>query len=137
MRVTDGESKITLYHHWDGYPSNMMPLIREAWEKWGQGWEGARVGKVAGMLCASDPAGYEPEDGHTLHADIEYFYEIDCKDTMHSNTKPKWKVTAYGVDFDFDEVGKLTHKTEAERLHKLGTLVVDTITKAKAEKLQK
>ena len=26
----DWEEKVTLYHHWDGYPDNMIPLFKKA-----------------------------------------------------------------------------------------------------------
>jgi hypothetical protein len=107
VKVTDGADSITLYHHTDGYPSYMIPKIREAWETYGKGWEGARVGKVASMLCAVDPVVFEPEESHDLHMDIEYYYVIDCKDTAHIGTKPVWTVKAYGVDFDQDRLSLL------------------------------
>lgn len=92
----------------------MVPKIREAWETYGQGWEGARVYKVASMLCAVDPTVFELLDYHELHADIEYYYVINCKDTEHIGTKPVWTLTVYGADFNFE--GKLK---DEERLSKL------------------
>lgn len=101
VKVTNGDEKLTLYHHTDGYPENMIPTIQEAWEKYGKGWEGARVYKVAGMLCAIDPMVFEPLDYHDLHSDIEYYYVIDCKGESHSGSKPIWTIKVYEVKFDF------------------------------------
>lgn len=122
VKVTDGEESVTLYHHTDGYPEGMLPLIKEAWEKYGQGWEGARVGKVASMLCAVDPVVFEPEEGHVLHGDIEYYYIINCKDTAHVGTKPDWTVEAYETPFDFEGVTK-----EEDRLKLISTQKVSEI----------
>ena len=130
VKVTDGTESLTLYHHTDGYPSNMLPIIRSAWEKYGQGWEGARVGKVASMLCAVDPTVFEPLDYHTLHGDIEYYYIINCKDTAHTETKPKWTVTVYDVKTNFG--GK---KNDKDRLKELAIVKVDEITEEAASKL--
>lgn len=134
VRVKNEEGdKLTLYHHTDGYPSYMIPKIQEAWKKYGQGWEGARVYKVASMLCAVDPAVFEPLSYHTLHADIEYFYEIDCTGESHTGTKPVWTITAYTADFAFDKDSK---KTEEERLHKFAEIKSDEeLTEEKAEEL--
>ncbi len=131
VRVTNGEDKLTLYHHYDGYPTNMLRLIKEAWEKYGKGWEGARVGKVAGMLCAIDPVIFEPEDTHELHGDIEYFYEVNCKGEQHVGSEPIWEVTTYEVKMDFDN-----KKSEKERLTRLKTVPVDKITDEVAEEIQ-
>lgn len=111
VRVTDGDDAITLYHHTDGYPSYMVPTIRKAWEEYGKGLEGARVYKVASMLCAVDPVVFEPLPYKDLHADIEYFYEINCKGKSHIGAEPVWTVKVFSAGFDFDN-----KKTEKERL---------------------
>jgi hypothetical protein len=130
VKVTDGEQSLTLYHHTDGYPSHMLPVIKKAWDEHGKEWEGARVYKVASMLCAVDPVVFEPLDYHGLHADIEYYYVINCKDTTRVGTRPDWAVTAYEADFDFGG-----HKKDDERLHQLGEMKVSQITEERAENL--
>jgi hypothetical protein len=131
VQVTDGEEKLTLYHHTDGYPSYMLRIIKEAWEKYGKGWEGARVGKVASMLCAVDPVVFEPMDSHDLNCDIEYYYVIDCKGELHTQAKPIWKVKTHVADFDFDRV-----KTNEQRLHILGDVEVNKIDDEYIESLE-
>lgn len=131
VEVTDGDHKITLYHHTDGYPSYMLPLIKSAWKKYGKGWEGARVYKVASMLCAVDPTIFEPLPYHDLHADIEYFYSINCKGKMDMSSEPVWNVTSYEADFDFEQV-----KTRKQRLHKLDSVAVNKITEEYAESVK-
>ena len=127
VKVTDGDNSLTLYHHTDGYPSGILPLIRQAWTKYGQEWEGARVYKVASMLCAVDPVIFEPLDYHTIHGDIEFYYLIDCKGTAHIGTKPDWTVTTYAVSFDFRHMGE-EPKADEERLHALHTCKVSELT---------
>lgn len=135
VKVTDGTHSLTLYHHTDGYPTGILPLIFQAWDKYGRGWEGARVHKVASMLCATDPVIFEPLDYHTLHADIEYYYVINCKDTAHVGTTPDWTVTSYAVAFDFPADGE-NPKADADRLTELHTLKVSEITDAVAEAIE-
>ena len=131
VQVKSGAEKITLYHHTDGYPEYMLPLIQKAWREYGTGWEGARVGKVASMLCAVDPVVFEPEAGQALHGDIEYYYVIDCKDTAHVGTTPDWTVTSYSVNFDFE--GKLSRK---KRLNEMGKIKVSKIDEKYINNLQ-
>lgn len=92
------EQKVTLYHHSDGYPEGMLPLFQEAHNKAIEylqkrqdemtarypslprdklnTWELGRAGKAASFLCYAQPAQFEPEEGHDLHADIEYYYKL-------------------------------------------------------------
>jgi len=81
------EETIQLYHHCDGYPSNMLPLMagaigvfvdREAKRDFpiASNWELGRAGKLAAYIIATDPGGFEPESDTKLHGDIEYFYRI-------------------------------------------------------------
>jgi len=104
---------VTLYHHSDGYPSYMLPLIREGYqqvlkknkeakESFGYTrdvylWEGGRPGKAAAFLCAADPGGFEPEASHDLHSDIEWYYVVTVvnKSGGASGEKPEWKVDVY------------------------------------------
>ena len=131
VQVTDGEEKLTLYHHTDGYPSYMLPLIKKAWSMYGKGWEGARVGKVASMLCAVDPIVFEPEDNHKLHADIEYYYIINCKGGLNISTKAIWTVTIYTVNFYFEN-----KTSDKKRLTKLGETKVGKIDDTYIERLE-
>lgn len=131
VRVEDNDSKLTLYHHTDGYPTYMLKLIRDAWGKYCKGWEGARVNKVASALCAIDPLIFEPLDYHTLHSDIAWFYTINVHDTKHTGTEPVWTVSVYKASFDFDQV-----KKEHERLTLIERLKVDAITDTEAKKIE-
>ena len=67
------DKAITLYHHCDGYPTNMLPLMLSAFAP---DWMHERPGKAAAYLCAVDPGGFEPEEGHELHGDIEWYYVL-------------------------------------------------------------
>jgi hypothetical protein len=98
----EGAESVTLYHHSDGYPSNMLPLIREGYQqvlKKGDYylWQGGRPGKVAGFLCAADPGGFEPEEGHELHGDIEWYYVLRVINKTGGSMaeKPEWVVDVY------------------------------------------
>ena len=64
---------VTLYHHCDGYPTNMLSLMLSAFAP---DWEHERPGKAASFLCAVDPGEFEPEEGHELHSDIEWYYVL-------------------------------------------------------------
>ena len=91
------DEKVTLYHHSDGYPSNIIPLIKKAFEYKGEytnGWEKGRAGKVSSFLCWADPGAFEPEDGHELHGDIEYLYRLFVvNQNMGSiGESPRWEV---------------------------------------------
>jgi hypothetical protein len=97
--IQDGlewEEKVTLYHHTDGYPENMIPLIHEAFTK-ASGWEGGRAGKAASYLCAADPGTMEPEAGHELHGDIEYLYHVYCTNSKNGSLaeSARWEVEIY------------------------------------------
>ncbi len=102
--------KVTLYHHFDGYPSNMLPLIHKAYELSGGGWEAGRAGKMASFLCAADPGQFEPEAGHDLHSgDIAYFYTVKpSNNDKSSDAHPQWIVTAYDPPFDCKGIEDMT-----------------------------
>lgn len=68
--------QITLYHHTDGYPDYMLPTIQKAFKVIGENWERYRAGKVASYLCSVDAGVFEPEEGHELHGDIEFYYKL-------------------------------------------------------------
>lgn len=84
----------TLYHHCDGYPENMLPLIGGAYQ---DVWQAGRVGKAAAMIVGADPLGFELEDGHHLHGDIEYYYVVNIIDG-------EWTIIAYQVSFPSSSV---------------------------------
>ena len=117
VKVTNGEESLTLYHHTDGYPDYMLPTIKKAWEKYGQGWEGARVYKVASMLCAVDPIIFEPLDYHGLHPDIKYYYIINCKNESHVGAKPVWEIEIYTVNNNWKEQIGGKPKQELKQLY--------------------
>lgn len=116
---------MTLYHHWDGYPRNMLRLFVDAFripmkkdaeyrERLGvapsddkTAWELGRGGKVVSYLCAADPGGFEPEKTNDLHWDIEWYYIIHCinKEGGHTRDPVEWKIEVFYLTYqpgDFD-----------------------------------
>ncbi len=86
-----GETRaFTLYHHCDGYPEYMLPCLVEAWNlarerhaarDWGDRpfdhqFHLGRVEKVAAMICAADPDGFDCLPYNDLHGDIEFLYVV-------------------------------------------------------------
>jgi hypothetical protein len=100
VSANNDDSMVTLYHHTDGYPSYMVPLIAKAYRHaikpsphgYARAWQAARVGKAAGELCWADPGVMEPEAGHELHGDIEYLYRVYVSGGMHIKATGKWEV---------------------------------------------
>jgi hypothetical protein len=91
------QEAISLYHHSDGYPDNIIPLLREAFKLCGQNYQAGRAGKAASFICAVDPGNFEPEDNHQLHGDIEYYYLVHLIN-KHNGTLaevPDWMVEVY------------------------------------------
>jgi hypothetical protein len=87
--------KVTLYHHSDGYPEYIIPKIYEAYMYEGaSAWGKGRAGKVASFLCWSDPGAFEPEEGHQLHDDIEYYYQVYCNE-KEFGANAQWEVEIY------------------------------------------
>src|SRR5258705_11745476 len=78
---------VVLYHHCDGYPTGMLPIIEAAYtlattpgkHSINYAWQAGRPGKAAAYLCASDPSGFDVESSTDLHSDIEWFYSIECQ----------------------------------------------------------
>lgn len=98
------EEKRTLYHHCDGYPQRMLHVFKIAWDEareyldnqypWvrpGDYWELGRAGKAASFLCRREPGQFEPEEGHELHEDIEYYYKL----YVMNGGAVKWEVEMY------------------------------------------
>jgi len=102
------EESITLYHHTDGYPEYMVPLIYKAMmehieyhdnypymikgEKGKLRWQAGRAGKVASRLCATDPEVFEPEVGHDLHNDIDYYYKLYVVNKLVFDNEIIWEL---------------------------------------------
>jgi len=89
---------LTLYHHCDGVPKNMVPLFWQAYQfgitpfipDWKRDepnakpmdayqWQTFRAGFAASFLCHIDPRGFWPESGHELHGDIAFYYKLYVK----------------------------------------------------------
>lgn len=86
------KESVMLYHHYDGYPSNIVNLLKIAKNQAGSRWEAGRAGKVAGFICSTDPGQFEPERGLTLHGDIEYLYVVTAVNLQHGTLAetPYW-----------------------------------------------
>jgi hypothetical protein len=93
-----------LYHHTDGYPTYMLPLIGKAFTlavgENGDGWQVGRAGKAASFLCAADPGVFEPEQGLDLHGDIQYFYVLSVVNQTNGSMaeKPAWNIQVFRGD---------------------------------------
>lgn len=137
------EDTVVLYHHCDGYPSYMLPLILKAYRasiapkahgrgdtavKINYAWQAGRPGKAAAQLCAADRYGFDVESSLDLHSDIEWFYSIECvnKNGGSIGEIPSWCVTIYkpGPKFNWDKPSRvdLIQVTNGNIL-KLGRLV--------------
>lgn len=103
VQVIEVDRKLTLYHHCDGYPSNMVKLFKLAYKAFNGSWEAGRVGKVASKLCkVDDYNGFEPLDYHTLHGDIEWYYKINVtgKEGKFIGSKQSWELSVYIASHD-------------------------------------
>jgi len=90
----DSEESVTLYHHYDGYPENMIPLFVKASQY--KGCKSGRAGKVASILCDVDPLGFEPESGHQLHGDLSYYYKLYIN--IYGKDGQNWELEVYEVN---------------------------------------
>jgi hypothetical protein len=106
---------ITLYHHCDGYPEWMVPLFWKAylfgitpfvpvWKKDEPAaaptdayqWQAFRGGYAASMLCHIDPRGFQPENSHELHGDIEWYYKLYVGGkTVKGQEQRQWELEIY------------------------------------------
>ena len=90
---------VTLYHHWDGYPTNILKLLQQARKSVPDkdAWQAGRAGKAASYVCAVEPGEFEPEEGHEKHGDIEWYYVVHCVNEKQGCTaeNPKWLVDVY------------------------------------------
>jgi len=123
-----------LYHHWDGYPENMIPIINQAREVIFNNFTSkqrdpetikhyaymnGRAGKVSSFLCTVDPVGFEPEDVGDLHGDIEYLYKLFLvnKGDGSFGSEPIWEME---VEHGYGEkMEPLFPRTEVSELAKI------------------
>lgn len=81
----------TLYHHFDGYPENIIPKLNAAINKW---QKNAVMGYIHGntlinYITAEDPSGYEIEPIDTkIHGDLSYLYEVRIR---YKGNSREWK----------------------------------------------
>jgi hypothetical protein len=117
----DGNQEVMmLYHHCDGYPSNIIPLIVKAFEA-GQelsngGYELCNPGKVASLLCHVDPLQFEPLMHYDLHFDIAYFYKIVLERDQDGD--PEWKVAVLRIGRGESKLMTLTEAVEWTKTQK-------------------
>ena len=98
--ATDGEKEeIALYHHCDGYPTNIVEIIEDAFFKYSRKkaghWKLGRVGKVASMLCSIDPLGFDVEIGTPVHGDLDWFYQLD----VYWDNGPRWDLKCFCMTY--------------------------------------
>lgn len=105
-----------LYHHCDGYPEYILPLLERAFNAGMElikgryarfngtpdFWEMGRAGKVAGLICATDPLQFEPFPESNLRAskadapyqsDLEYVYAVHI--VNKNDHEIRWFITVY------------------------------------------
>jgi hypothetical protein len=109
------DESVTLYHHSDGYPTYMLPLIARAYDMSGRDWHSGRAGKAASVLCAADPGVFEPEAGHELHCDIEYYYTLYTVNKAQGNVNecPEWEVQVFDCGTGFWDAPPTTDNLRA------------------------
>jgi hypothetical protein len=103
----DGGPEFSLYHHYDGYPSNMLDVIAKAYRCGRRKihFVGGR-GHASALLCGADPSGFEAEASNVLHGDIEYLYRLRVEDNA-------WRISVFrpasswDTYEDFSWVGEL------------------------------
>lgn len=142
---------VMLYHHCDGYESNMLPLIQRGLaailkpvENYRgvltaeNAWQAGRPGKAAAWLCSVDPSGFEVESGTKLHGDIEYLYVITAvnKSQGSMDEKPTWNVDVYqpreGTNFWDEPKIESMEKTNSGEINKLAKAAIRAEKKRRA-----
>lgn len=91
---TQAYEKVTLYKHFDGYPSEVLAVLDQAYSIVSNPehrWKLGRAGKAASLLCSVEPGEIEPEEGHELHGDIDFYYQV------HVSEKT-WRIKVFTVD---------------------------------------
>ena len=117
------EPIILLYHHFDGYPENMLSLMlkyEEIFEKevreklqvepTQERWLLGRVGHLASFIIATDILGFEvsdvfqKEEDVVLHSDIDFYYVITAHNQKYGTTGsiPQIWIEVY-TSLDLDE----------------------------------
>jgi hypothetical protein len=106
-KFQEKHNMITLYHHSDGYPEYMVPVIYKAYicEDHGKN-EKTRAGKVARLLCYADPMGFVLEQGNDLRGDIEYLYQLYCH-FDHAENREIWEIDIFKKDWDLSSRKRL------------------------------
>ena len=102
------DEEATLYHHWDGYPTNMVPIFAMAWkigqEKVSDPYMLGRAGKVAGIVCAADPGGFEPTPANApygaLDYDLAYYYVLYAMNVDLDRYR-RWELEVFAVRYDY------------------------------------
>jgi hypothetical protein len=125
---------VALYHHQDGYPTNMLPLIklgRDIGIDALATYELGRAGKAASMICASDPTGFEVEVSLDIHSDIEWLYYVEVTNKEKIELS-KWLVTVYRPKEDFYSLKREPRLTD---LREIWTGTVEKAVKA-AKKIE-
>ena len=88
--VKDGNDRIYLYHHHDGYPmgvgTELQDYLQRKWgESWRQFWYGTSIanhlvkGHINYPLAHELHEDDEYEVTYGLHDDVEYVYVINCR----------------------------------------------------------
>lgn len=83
------EEEVMLYHHSDGYPRHMIPILQKGFKlcagprvdkrvSYTKQWEAGRAGKSAAWIVCADPGRFDVESGLQLHGDIQYLYVVYC-----------------------------------------------------------
>jgi len=107
--------KITLYHHWDGYPEGVgQDLVNKLQKVFDNDYFCLWTHIVNKLVKDREDEGYEITTG--LHGDIEYLYTIDTD-------KKTLKFQSVGYEKDGDEWKQTFSKKydvvkELEKLHK-------------------
>lgn len=106
------DQEFRAYHHCDGYPSNMVQLLFNAFRSWSFGKvgrshllpKGKRINinpahmavKALNYIVSADRDGYEIETKDVLHGDLEFAYSVIVR-------SEQWIVTVWRKNWDHDE----------------------------------
>ena len=106
-------SKITLYCFKNGYPRDILKKMYQAYkyEEVNCILDKVVAGKVASLICWTDPTNFEVENSHKLHDDIEYYYRLFCRYSFKER-KVIWEVEISVADWSRDLE---THRKKKKR----------------------